>query len=44
MEVAAFDVFANGIAGVFAGISVLYVAVRLNALAASKADQTDKKE
>ncbi len=27
---AAIDVFINGIAGVFAGITVLYIAIRLN--------------
>ncbi len=33
---AAVEVFINGIAGVFAGITVLYIAIRLNALTAGR--------
>ena len=33
---AAIDVFINGIAGVFAGITVLYIAIRLNSLIAGR--------
>ncbi len=37
---AALEVFANGILGVFAGIAVLYIAIRLNAhIAGYKADK-----
>jgi hypothetical protein len=32
MEIAAFDVFINGILGVFAGITVLYGAIRLSSV------------
>ena len=39
---AAIDVFINGIAGVFAGITVLYFAIRLNAIIAT--DRPDKQE
>jgi hypothetical protein len=33
---AALDVFINGIAGVFAGITVLYIAIRLNSAIAER--------
>lgn len=37
----AVDIFLNGIAGVFIGISVLYIAIRLNAFFCSlKKDET----
>ncbi len=37
MEIqAAVEVFINGITGVFAGITVLYIVIRLNALTAGR--------
>ena len=38
----AIDVFINGIAGVFAGIAVLYIVIRLNSAFAGR--ETDKPE
>jgi Na+-transporting methylmalonyl-CoA/oxaloacetate decarboxylase gamma subunit len=39
---AAFEVFVNGISGVFIGLSVLYIAIKLNTLLAGR--EVDKKE
>ncbi len=39
---AAFEVFSNGILGVFTGITVLYIVIRLNCLIAGR--DTDKQE
>ena len=39
---AAIDVFINGIAGVFAGITVLYIAIRLISIIAT--DKSGKQE
>jgi hypothetical protein len=39
---AAFEIFVNGISGVFIGLSVLYVAIKLNRLLAGR--EPDKKE
>ena len=39
---AAFEVFVNGISGVFIGLSVLYAAIKLNKLLAGR--EADKKE
>jgi len=39
---AAFEIFVNGISGVFIGLSVLYVAIKLNTLLAGR--EPDKKE
>ena len=38
----ALEVFVNGISGVFAGIAVLYIAIRLNSAFAGR--ETGKKE
>ena len=39
---AAFEIFVNGISGVFIGLSVLYVAIKLNKLLAGR--EPDKRE
>ncbi len=39
---AAFEIFVNGISGVFIGLSVLYAAIKLNKLLAGR--EPDKKE
>jgi len=39
---AAFEIFINGISGVFIGLSVLYAAIKLNKLLAGR--EPDKKE
>ena len=39
---AAFEVFVNGISGVFIGLSVLYAAIKLNKLLAGR--EPEKKE
>ena len=39
---AAFEIFMNGISGVFIGLSVLYIAIKLNKLLAGR--EPDKKE
>ncbi len=39
---AAVEIFINGIAGVFAGIAVLYIAIRLNSAFAGR--EADKQE
>jgi hypothetical protein len=39
---AAFEIFVNGISGVFIGLSVLYAAIKLNKLLAGR--EADKKE
>ncbi len=39
---AAIEVFINGVAGVFAGITVLYIAIRVNAIIAT--DKPGKQE
>ena len=39
---AAFEIFINGISGVFIGLSVLYAAIKLNKLLAGR--EADKKE
>jgi hypothetical protein len=39
---AAFEIFVNGISGVFIGLSVLYGAIKLNELLAGR--EPDKKE
>ena len=39
---AAFEIFVNGISGVFIGLSVLYAAIKLNTLLAGR--EADKKE
>ena len=39
---AAFDIFVNGISGVFIGLSVLYAAIKINKLLAGR--EPDKKE
>ena len=39
---AAFEIFVNGISGVFIGLSVLYAAIKLNKLLAGQ--EADKKE
>ena len=42
MQPAAFEIFINGISGVFIGLSVLYVAIKINKLLAGRAP--DKKD
>ena len=39
---AAFDIFVNGISGVFIGLTVLYVAIKINKLLAGR--KPDEKE
>jgi uncharacterized membrane protein len=39
---AAFDIFVNGITGVFIGLTVLYVAIKINKLLAGR--EPDEKE
>lgn len=39
---AAFEIFLNGITGVFLGLTVLYVAIKINKLLAGR--ESDKKE
>ena len=39
---AAFEIFLNGITGVFIGLTVLYVAIKINTLLAGR--EPDKKE
>ena len=39
---AAFEIFINGISGVFIGLSVLYAAIKINKLLAGR--EPDKKE
>jgi hypothetical protein len=39
---AAFEIFLNGISGVFIGLSVLYAAIKLNKILAGR--EPDKKE
>jgi hypothetical protein len=39
---AAFEIFVNGISGVFVGLTVLYVAIKINKLLAGR--EPDKKE
>lgn len=39
---AALEIFVNGIAGVFVGLTVLYIAIKINKLLADR--QTAKKE
>jgi hypothetical protein len=39
---AAFEIFLNGISGVFIGLTVLYIAIKINKLLAGQ--EVDKKE
>ena len=40
----AFDIFLNGISGVFIGLTVLYVAIKINAVLAGREAPEQKEE